>query len=564
MVKKMWLALAALALALGGQIGRAQEAQGLAGKWLLVGTLPSVPVGRDSILGIIEIKGSGGDLKAEWLKHGIEPFKDSKLSDFKKTGDKATFHVDGRVNLDLVFVGADSKARRLAGAFKLNGNWFPAVLEASSKGELPEKEKLEVAAPGSDAVKQIMEKASFADKMALAEKVLKDHPASAASVKVGTLIADYALKDSKPEEVKTAVEFQEKTLAGLPEVLVQRSLIPTLGAMGRKNVQKEMGLALLRKIKGDTKTASDETLALMKLEASLLEGVDDKKAADLKTAIAKQEDELDQVFLKTAIPFKPEPFDGSKRKSKRVTLVELFTGAQCPPCVAADIAFDAMAQTYKPSDVVLLQYHLHIPGPDPLTNRDSENRARFYGIRSTPTVVINGKTGPALGGFKGNAKAKYEEAKGALKEELEKTGDSSLDLTSSTKGESIELTAKFSKVTNPERYALRFCVIEEEVRYQGRNNQRLHHHVVRGFPGGLNGQAVEQSTGSLQASLNLKDLKAQLESYLETSNAQRPYPDSERPLELKKLKAVAFLQNAETKEIINAAQVNLELPKAPK
>ena len=58
-----------------------------------------------------------------------------------------------------------------------------------------------------------------------------------------------------------------------------------------------------------------------------------------------------------------------------MALVELFTGAQCPPCVAADIAFDAEAvKSYKAADVVLLQYHLHIPGPDPLTNADSEKR----------------------------------------------------------------------------------------------------------------------------------------------------------------------------------------------
>ena len=29
--------------------------------------------------------------------------------------------------------------------------------------------------------------------------------------------------------------------------------------------------------------------------------------------------------------------------------------------------FDALAKTYKPSEVVLLQYHIHVPGPDPLT-----------------------------------------------------------------------------------------------------------------------------------------------------------------------------------------------------
>ena len=44
-----------------------------------------------------------------------------------------------------------------------------------------------------------------------------------------------------------------------------------------------------------------------------------------------------------------KPFAGRKGKSDRAVLVELFTGAQCPPCVAADMAFDALPQTYKPT-----------------------------------------------------------------------------------------------------------------------------------------------------------------------------------------------------------------------
>src|SRR5262249_44181810 len=72
-------------------------------------------------------------------------------------------------------------------------------------------------------------------------------------------------------------------------------------------------------------------------------------------------------------------YAGRKGKSDRVVLVELFTGAECPPCVAADLGFDALAKTYKPSEVLLLQYHEHIPGPDPLTNADTEARMKFYG-----------------------------------------------------------------------------------------------------------------------------------------------------------------------------------------
>ena len=40
-------------------------------------------------------------------------------------------------------------------------------------------------------------------------------------------------------------------------------------------------------------------------------------------------------------PFRPEPFKGRKDpKADGVVLMELFTGAQCMPCVSTDVAFD--------------------------------------------------------------------------------------------------------------------------------------------------------------------------------------------------------------------------------
>src|SRR5206468_734917 len=107
--------------------------------------------------------------------------------------------------------------------------------------------------------------------------------------------------------------------------------------------------------------------------------------------IAKAEKLIDAEFLKTNIPFKPDTVAARKGKNNRMVVLELFTGVQCPPCVSADIAFDALLKTYKSSDVILLQYHLHIPGPDPLTNKDSEARSKFYGVQGTPTMVLDGK-----------------------------------------------------------------------------------------------------------------------------------------------------------------------------
>src|SRR5207247_2297195 len=57
----------------------------------------------------------------------------------------------------------------------------------------------------------------------------------------------------------------------------------------------------------------------------------------------------------------------------------------------------------------LLQYHLHVPGPDVLTNPDSEARQEYYGkvIRGTPTILFNGKAGASGGGGPDEAKGKF-------------------------------------------------------------------------------------------------------------------------------------------------------------
>src|SRR5204862_922525 len=103
---------------------------------------------------------------------------------------------------------------------------------------------------------------------------------------------------------------------------------------------------------------------------------------------------------RAALDFDPAKFKGRKSKSNRAVLVELFTGAQCPPCVAADLAFDALEKAFPSSDVVLLQYHLHIPRPDALCNADVEKRATLYRatLDSTPTIYLNGKPKEAAQG----------------------------------------------------------------------------------------------------------------------------------------------------------------------
>jgi hypothetical protein len=304
-------------------------------------------------------------------------------------------------------------------------------------------------------------------------------------------------------------------------------------------------------------------LPLLKaLAAALGKSGQAAEAGIVQARIEQIEAQLDAEYLKSAIPFQPTPFAGRKGSAKRVALVELFTGAQCPPCVAADVAFDALLQTYQPTDVVLLQYHVHVPGPDPLTNPDSEARSRYYDIEGTPTVYLNGQTGPFVGGGKKEAEPGYKEWRKKIEQILETDTPVNLQLTANRTKDSIQITAKVNGLAMPSaKFRLRFALVEEMVRYAGSNGQRLHHHVVRAFPGGVEGKSLDAKTNQYTVTVQVPDLIQSLQKYLTAYGARRPFPGEDRPLELKELKVVAFLQDDETKMVLLAAQAELEPPK---
>src|SRR5262245_49493032 len=204
------------------------------------------------------------------------------------------------------------------------------------------------------------------------------------------------------------------------------------------------------------------------------------EAKELNARVTRLEAEEDQEYLKRMPPFKVEPFAGRKAKSDRAVLVELFTGAQCPPCVAADVAFDGLAKTYKPTDVVLLQYHVHVPGPDPLTNLDSTARLDYYGddVEGTPTFLLNGKAGKGGGGGVGESQDVYKQYCKAIEPLLEKPAQAALEVSAVRWGKKIEISSEAANVENPgENVRLRLALIEEQARYVGSNGIRLHHHI---------------------------------------------------------------------------------------
>ncbi len=92
----------------------------------------------------------------------------------------------------------------------------------------------------------------------------------------------------------------------------------------------------------------------------------------------------------------------------RTVLVELFTGANCGPCVNIDVGLEDFLDEHDRSQVAALVYHENIPTADKLTTQDTIDRQNFYwaaGYRYTPEFVVDGSY-YHLGGMASSAAAK--------------------------------------------------------------------------------------------------------------------------------------------------------------
>ncbi len=313
-------------------------------------------------------------------------------------------------------------------------------------------------------------------------------------------------------------------------------------------------------------TDDDENLARMRVlqaVATALSAAGKPEDAKAYQAQITKLEARDYAEYAKGLPFKPEPFAGRKMKSDRSVLVEVFTGAECPPCAAVDLAFDGLMKTYKPTDVVLLQYHFHVPQPDALTSPDGMKRASdYYGeqIEGAPTIFVAGKVAAPGGGPASAAGKKYLDIRTPIEEALEKAPGVKLSL-AVTPAEKGGFTAKatVADLAMPgEKMTLRFALAEERVRYPGGNGIRYHHMVVRSMPGGTAGFPLTKATAEQTVTISPAEVRAALQKYLtDFERDQGSFPRTERPLDLRNLKVVAFVQNDMTREVLTAVQADL-------
>ena len=281
------------------------------------------------------------------------------------------------------------------------------------------------------------------------------------------------------------------------------------------------------------------------------------------------EDLLDARYKKTyPNPVHDTPYQPTAKRSDRTVLAEVFTGAGCPPCVAADLAFDVILERYSRKDVIVVMYHQHIPAPDPMTNPATLERAKSYGVdrRGVPSYTFDGGAIQTGGGSRDMTKSSYNRFKTDVEKLLEKPAEAEIKLDATQTASGLKVNAAVDKIKGESKdLRLQILLVEEHLRYGGENGVRFHPMVVRsmagekmgGFPLEVGKPASVQWEFNVQAIVD--EAKKHLDEFEQTGRSE-PFTFSEKKHEIdtRGLAVIAFVQDEKTKAVLQSAYLSLK------
>jgi thiol-disulfide isomerase/thioredoxin len=327
-------------------------------------------------------------------------------------------------------------------------------------------------------------------------------------------------------------------------------------------------------------TAGDDSKALDYLVTARLSGkAPDSAVAALESLYRKSHDgKLDgidemldaQYRTRFPNPLHLDPYKPSEKRSDRVVLAEVFTGSGCPPCVGADLAFDAAAERYSRRDLAIVMYHQHIPRPDPMTTIETTARFKFYNGVGVPTYAIDGKEIDGGGAGRDGARGVYGHFNPEIEKELEAPAEARISVGASLAGSKVNVKAIVKGVKSESKdLKLQVVLVEEDLRYSGENGIRFHPMVVRAL-GGPNAEGFNLTPGedaTFDQAFDLDQIgdaiKAHLDDYESKGHRGESFKFTEKKYEIAHtdLAVVAFVQDSKTKRVLQAGFVDLSVPR---
>jgi thiol-disulfide isomerase/thioredoxin len=255
-------------------------------------------------------------------------------------------------------------------------------------------------------------------------------------------------------------------------------------------------------------------------------------------------------------PVNVEEYRDTDKRSDRLVLAEVFTGSGCPPCVGADVAFDAAMERFSRKDLAVVMYHEHVPRPDPMTNPDTTARSKYYDVHGVPSYAIDGNMLGGGGGGREYAKNVYERIVTPIEKDLELPAEAKLSAHAAVSGNLVKVTGSADGVKGePADVKVQVLLVEKEIRYTGENGIRFHPMVVRAIG--------EEKTGTFSRTFNLDEVSAALKKHLDEYEAGGHRGEAFKFIEKKyaidhaNLAVVVMVQNMKTKHILQSAMVDL-------
>lgn len=264
-------------------------------------------------------------------------------------------------------------------------------------------------------------------------------------------------------------------------------------------------------------------------------------------------------------PVTLEHYKATQARTDRVVLAEVFTGSGCPPCVAADLGFDAAMERYSHSELAVVMYHLHIPAPDPMTNPSTQKRASFYGVRSVPSFLIDGSLDGG-GGPRDATKEFIDRLNPKIEKSLETESEAVMGVEAFVDQSVVKIKATVDKIkTDSTDLKLQIALVEETLTYSGENGVRFHPMVVRslggeeagGFP--LDGAkpAVVEHTFDLARITD--EIKAHLDDYeVNGRHGQITFSEKKHVINPQNLAVVAFVQDGKSKRVLQSVYTKVK------
>jgi tetratricopeptide (TPR) repeat protein len=328
-----------------------------------------------------------------------------------------------------------------------------------------------------------------------------------------------------------------------------------------------IGLAMVAAKAGDNARALDimaEAAVSARMTAEARQLLEELYLKSHQGSISGLEEMLDDRYRRAfPNPIRAKHYKPGSSRTDRVVLAEVFTGAGCPPCVAADLAFDAVLERYERRDVAVLMYHLHIPRPDPMANTTAQNRAAFYKVRGVPSFMIDGQWGSG-GGSRDETETTYNRFNPRIEKRLETPSRAEIKLETALDGGLVKVRATVSKVESlSPSLDLRIALVEKMLRYPGENGVRFHPMVVRAMAGpgenrlSLRGSQPATFEHAFDLAQLTGELKAALEGY-EQRNQGFKFSEKKHAIDAANLAVVAFVQDESSLQILQASQADVK------